>query len=375
MARSQPPSVEVGHVDVERHVAHERDDARRSTGPAPRCAARFSRSFGRQLVEVGEDAVEVAVRGEQLGRRLLPHPGHAGQVVRGVAAQRGQQHVLRRRHAACARRCRPRRRARSRSRPACCRAPGRRGPATSWKLSRSPVTMTTSQLARRAASVARVAMTSSASKPGASTTGMARARHDLADHVELRRQQLRASRPGRPCSPRASRRGRWRPGGRRPRPAPTGCCSRMRYDEHGGEPVHRVGDDAGRGGQGVGQREVGPEGERHAVEQQQRARSLLRCRHHGRHYGVSVPSTTCWATSRIRARVCMAVRWMKPNASVSGRSSRSIRICLASSTSRRVAILSSAPSAGVLGLDGPVLAGLGQDVGDGRAAARGAGTA
>ena len=48
------------------------------------------------------------------------------------------------------------------------------GSRTSWKLSRSPVTMTTSE-SRAAASVASVAMTSSASKPGASTTGMASA--------------------------------------------------------------------------------------------------------------------------------------------------------------------------------------------------------
>ena len=43
----------------------------------------------RLLVDVGEDAVEPAVRGDQLGRRLLPHARHAGQVVAGIAAQRG----------------------------------------------------------------------------------------------------------------------------------------------------------------------------------------------------------------------------------------------------------------------------------------------
>ncbi len=48
------------------------------------------------------------------------------------------------------------------------------GSCTSWKLSRSPVTMTTS-LPRSAACVASVAMTSSASNPGASMTGMAKA--------------------------------------------------------------------------------------------------------------------------------------------------------------------------------------------------------
>ena len=48
------------------------------------------------LVEVLEDAVEPAVGGDQLGRRLLPHPGHAGQVVGRVAAQRGVLRVERR---------------------------------------------------------------------------------------------------------------------------------------------------------------------------------------------------------------------------------------------------------------------------------------
>ena len=51
----------------------------------------------RLRVDVGEDAVEAAVLVDQLGRRLLPHPGHAGQVVAGVAAQRGVLRVERRR--------------------------------------------------------------------------------------------------------------------------------------------------------------------------------------------------------------------------------------------------------------------------------------
>ena len=57
------------------------------------CSARFGAQLGRLLVEVGEDPVEAAVGVDQLGRRLLPHPGHAGQVVGRVAAERG---VLRR---------------------------------------------------------------------------------------------------------------------------------------------------------------------------------------------------------------------------------------------------------------------------------------
>ena len=52
------------------------------------CSARFVAQLGRLLVEVGEDAVEAAVGVDELGRRLLPHAGHAGQVVGRVAPQR-----------------------------------------------------------------------------------------------------------------------------------------------------------------------------------------------------------------------------------------------------------------------------------------------
>jgi hypothetical protein len=44
--------------------------------------------LGRLLVEVLEDAVEAAVGVDELGRGLLPHPGHPWQVVGGVAPQR-----------------------------------------------------------------------------------------------------------------------------------------------------------------------------------------------------------------------------------------------------------------------------------------------
>jgi len=49
-------------------------------------------------VEVLEDAVEPAVGGDELGGGLLPHPGHAGEVVGRVAAQGGVLRVHRRRH-------------------------------------------------------------------------------------------------------------------------------------------------------------------------------------------------------------------------------------------------------------------------------------
>ena len=49
------------------------------------------------LTDVSEDAIEAAVLVQQLGRGLLPHPGHAFQVVTGVAAQRRVLGVERRR--------------------------------------------------------------------------------------------------------------------------------------------------------------------------------------------------------------------------------------------------------------------------------------
>ena len=52
-----------------------------------------ARQVGPQLrglfVDVGEDAVETAVAVDQLGRRLLPYPGHPGQIVGWVASQGG----------------------------------------------------------------------------------------------------------------------------------------------------------------------------------------------------------------------------------------------------------------------------------------------
>ena len=83
----------------------------------------------RQRVQVGEDPVEVAVVGQELGRGLLPHARHARQVVRGVAPERRQEDVLRRRHPCAledARLVVERVVADAR---ACCRARARTGPA------------------------------------------------------------------------------------------------------------------------------------------------------------------------------------------------------------------------------------------------------
>ena len=85
--------LELSDVHVERHVAHERDEA----GVAPgqvlvllEVLAQLGRLFG----HMAEDAVEVAVLVDQLGGGLLPYPRDAGQIVGGVAAQGGQEDVL-----------------------------------------------------------------------------------------------------------------------------------------------------------------------------------------------------------------------------------------------------------------------------------------
>jgi hypothetical protein len=54
----------------------------------------------RQLVEMVEDALQRAIGADELRGGLLADPWHAGQVVAGVAAQRGVLGVLRRGHAA-----------------------------------------------------------------------------------------------------------------------------------------------------------------------------------------------------------------------------------------------------------------------------------
>ena len=94
-------------VDVERARSQldVADRASSGTSRTSTISSRFCRTLAslaqvlaqlrRLLVEVLEDAVEAAVGGDQLGRRLLPHPGHAGQVVGRVATQRGVLRVQR----------------------------------------------------------------------------------------------------------------------------------------------------------------------------------------------------------------------------------------------------------------------------------------
>jgi hypothetical protein len=98
LRRLQVPAAETELVDVhaERHVAHERDDGGVGTGQLL-VGGQVLPQLWCLLVEMGEDPVEVAVGGEQFGCRFLADPGHTRQVVRRVSAQRGEQHVLRRR--------------------------------------------------------------------------------------------------------------------------------------------------------------------------------------------------------------------------------------------------------------------------------------
>ena len=91
--RVPAPEGQVVDVHVEGHVAHQRDDL--GVGPdLSGAGGQVLAQLRRQGVEVGEQGVEVAVLVDQLGRRLLPHPGDPGKVVGGIAAQRGQQRVL-----------------------------------------------------------------------------------------------------------------------------------------------------------------------------------------------------------------------------------------------------------------------------------------
>ena len=105
-----------GHVDDELHELGVLPDARLVLGEV-------GAQLRRLLVEVLEDAVDAAVGGDELGRRLLAHARHARQVVGRVAPQRRVLEVEAGRHARALPRCPPRRRARSRTRRAGCRAP------------------------------------------------------------------------------------------------------------------------------------------------------------------------------------------------------------------------------------------------------------
>ncbi len=78
--------------EVQRHVAHKQHHLLVVAGTLL-VGRQVLAQFGRQITQVGVEVVHVAVLGEQLGRRLLPHARHARQVVRGVPSQGGEQWI------------------------------------------------------------------------------------------------------------------------------------------------------------------------------------------------------------------------------------------------------------------------------------------
>ena len=83
---------EVLEREVERHVAHELHDLGVVTSALLEGSEVFAQ-LRRQTVQVLVEVVEVPVLREELRGGLLAHPGNPGQVVRGVAAQGGEQRV------------------------------------------------------------------------------------------------------------------------------------------------------------------------------------------------------------------------------------------------------------------------------------------
>ena len=81
-------------IDIEGHIAHQHHEV----GVGPRLGlvrAQCFTQFRRLFVDVGENAVETAVGGDELRGRLLAHPGDAGEVVAGVATHGRVIDVLR----------------------------------------------------------------------------------------------------------------------------------------------------------------------------------------------------------------------------------------------------------------------------------------
>jgi hypothetical protein len=249
--------LQVGHVHAQGHVAHQRDDA----GVRPRqllVGSQVLPQLRRQRTEVGENPVEVAVVRQELGRRLLAHPGHAGQVVRGIAAQRGQQHVLGGRHPA---------------------ALEDAGLVVEGVVADAPLVVEHAHV-RVLHELEAVAVAGDDDhlalaygrlggqggdhvvrlEPGRLDHRDGERGHHLADHVELRRQQPRRLGPAGLVVRQhlvAERVARGVEGHREGRRA----LLPDEVHQHGREAVHRIGDDARRGGQRVGEGEVGPEGQ------------------------------------------------------------------------------------------------------------------
>ena len=98
-SRSNAPWREVVGLDADESTSRSRRDISRFLNTRSWASPRFVRLLGRQLVEVLEDAFEVAVGGDRAWPRSSRRCRDAGQVVARVAAQRRVVGVLRGRDA------------------------------------------------------------------------------------------------------------------------------------------------------------------------------------------------------------------------------------------------------------------------------------
>ena len=77
-----PAELELADVDVERHVAHQRDDGGVGTGEVL-VVRQVLAQLGRLLVQVGEDPIEVAVFEQNFAAVFSPTPGTPGRLSEG----------------------------------------------------------------------------------------------------------------------------------------------------------------------------------------------------------------------------------------------------------------------------------------------------
>ena len=269
---------------------------------------------------MGEDPVETAVGRDQLGRRLLADPGYAGQVVAGVATQRGVLRVLRRRDAGAL------------------EDPG----LVVQRVIADAATVVEHLDVRVADELVGVAIAGDDDDVVAPRVGLLGGRGDEVVGLEpgelahrhpegvehlTDEAHLLAQRVGRRLALRLVGRvglvAERRLGSVEGDEHLVGALLLHHVDEHRREPEHGVGQLATGRRHVLGQGEEGAVGQRVAVEQQQFR--------HGRRE----PSMTRSATARIFERSLIAVRWMKAKASCSVILRSSIKIPFARSIALR----------------------------------------